>query len=137
MSEITEWATIEDIIQDAETPRELIIEYLDKNGKLVQTRIFYCELTGEESSVEEISALLDPETNKPKDVVAIIRYQEKVIIRRLCKASGKAVSWNFTPEKWDKLPETVRAQVRQKMGLADKERQDVFLHGLINQELPS
>ncbi len=137
MLETTEWASIEDIIQDAETPRELIIEYLDKNGKLVQSKIFYCELTGEEASVEEISKLLDPETGKPKNASDIILYQENVIVRRLCKASGKVSGWNFSPEKWNKLPDIVRGQVRQKMGLADKERQDVFLRGLINQELPS
>ena len=134
--ENTEWATIGDIISDAENPRELVVEYVDIDGKLCKAKIFYCELTGEEASIGEFSRLIDLETQKPKDPSAIIEYNDNIIMRRLCKASGKKPGYSFTPETWNKLPETVRGQIRQKMSLADKERQDVFLPGPTSLEQP-
>jgi hypothetical protein len=123
----TEWATLDEIIADAETPRALVVDW-EKDGKPVKIKFYFCELTGEDTSIADMARLID-ETGKPKDPIAIAQYMDALILKRLMKANGKTDGWEMSEEKWRRLPEGLRARVLNRISAVDKERTESFLSG--------
>lgn len=123
-----EWASIDDIVSDADAVREFVIEYKYADGSLRKSKVYYCELTGGEMPYGELAKLLD-ENGKPTDQAAVSEYSERMILKRLMKANGRAPSWNMTPDKWAKLPDAARAAIARGIKGAVEERGQNFQSG--------